>query len=67
MARTRPGTCIAVSVLAVAGITAPNMAGAAPQRLDCVLTDTEIKSSGAKFDSQVGAEKRTVAVAFDDD
>ncbi len=67
MARTRPGTCIAVSVLAVAGITAPNMAGAAPQRLDCVLTDIEIKSSGAKFDSQAGAEKRTVAVAFDDD
>ncbi len=67
MARIRGSTSIAVCALAFAGITAPNTIAAAPQRLDCVLTDIEIKSSGAKFDSQVGAEKRTVAVTFDDD
>ncbi len=67
MAKTRRINLVTQGALAFLAAMAPNMAGAAPQRLDCVLTDIEIKSSGAKFDSQVGAEKRTVAVAFDDD
>jgi len=67
MAKTRRINLVTQGALAFLAAMAPNMAGAAPQRLDCVLTDIEIKSSGAKFDSQAGAEKRTVAVAFDDD
>jgi hypothetical protein len=67
MAKTRRINLVTQGALAFLAAMAPNMAGAAPQRLDCVLTDIEIKSSGAKFDSQAGAEKRTVAVTFDDD
>ena len=48
-------------------VVLPGIAAAAPQILGCVLTDIEIKSAGAKFDSQVGAEKRAIAIIFDDD
>ncbi len=42
------------------------MSEAAPQALDCLLTDIETKSGGTKFDSQVAAEKRTIIVTFDE-
>lgn len=57
---------IALSALALLAGPAQNVA-AAPQRLDCVLKDIEIKSSATKFESLVGAEKRALAVTFDDD
>jgi hypothetical protein len=41
-------------------------AAAAPRELDCALTDIETKSAGASFDSQVGAQKRAIAIAFDE-
>ncbi len=55
------------SALAILAIVAPKTAAAGPQKLDCVLTDIEIKSAGVKFDSEVAAEKRSIAVVFDDD
>ena len=55
------------SALALLAFMAPKTISAAPQTLYCLLTDIEIKSSGAKFESQVGAEKRAIAVIFDDD
>jgi len=55
------------SALAVLAIVAPRTAAAAPQTLDCVLTDIETKSAGVKFDSEVAAEKRSMTVIFDDD
>ncbi len=67
MDKTRRKTRIAQSALAVLAILAPKAISAAPQTLDCILTDVEIKSSGAKFESQVGSEKRSIAVFFDDD
>jgi hypothetical protein len=42
-------------------------AEAASRQLDCVLTDVETKRAGASFDSQVGAEKRAISVAFDEE
>ncbi len=55
------------SALAVLAIVAPKKGATAPQTLDCVLTDIETKSAGVKFDSEVAAEKRSIAVIFDDD
>ena len=54
-----------LAVLLVAA-AASNTAAATPQTLGCVLTDIEIKSAGARSDSQLGAEKRPLAVIFDD-
>ncbi|MGO8954535.1 MAG: hypothetical protein ACLPWS_14365 [Rhodomicrobium sp.] len=67
MASTRRRTRFAQSALALLAIMAPQAVFAGPQTLDCVLTDIEIKSPGAKFDSQVAAEKRSITVIFDDD
>jgi len=58
---------VAQSALVLLALAAPKTSSAAPQTLECVLTNIEIKSSGAKFESQVGAEKRAIAVIFDDD
>jgi hypothetical protein len=54
------------SALGIFAAFVPGSILAAPQTLDCVLTDIEIKGPGSKFDSQIGAEKRTVTVIFDD-
>jgi len=67
MTKSSPRTCILQSALALLAILAPTAIAAAPQTLGCVLTDIEIKSGGLKFDSQVGAEKRSIVVIFDDD
>ncbi len=56
---------IAAAALALSGLGIGPLLGA-PKMLDCVLTDIETKGPGAKFDSQVGAEKRALTVAFDD-
>jgi hypothetical protein len=53
--------------LALLTAMAPASVAAAPQTLDCVLRDIEIKGPGAKFDIQVAAEQRAVTVTFDDD
>jgi hypothetical protein len=53
--------------LALLTAMAPTSLAAAPQTLDCVLRDVEIKSPGAKFDIQVAAEQRAITVTFDDD
>jgi len=58
---------IAQAALALLAFAVPKVASAAPQTLDCVLTDIEIKSSGVKFESQVGGEKRAMTVIFDED
>ena len=67
MAKTRRRTRIAQSALALLAIVVPKTVSAAPQALDCVLTDIEINGPGTKFESQVAAEKRSLAVIFDDD
>jgi len=66
-AKTGGRARIARSAFVLLSITMPKTISAAPQTLDCVLTDIEIKSSGTKFESQVGAEKRAISVTFDDD
>ncbi|MGA2125986.1 MAG: hypothetical protein ABSG76_07525 [Xanthobacteraceae bacterium] len=48
---------VAVGLLAAMASAWISPAGAAPQRLDCVLTDT---------DTQRGGEKRAIAIAFDE-
>ncbi len=48
----------AIVVTALIAVLAPTAASAAPQQLDCVLTDTE---------TQPGSESRAIAVVFDED
>ncbi len=66
MARKRYNTGIAASAVVLFAIMGPNTVAAAPQTLDCVLTDIEISRAGSKFESQIAAQKRSVAVVFDD-
>ena len=67
MATARCIKLVTQRALAFLAAMGPNGVAAAPQTLDCVLRDTETKSPGAKFDSQVAAETRSLAVTFDDD
>lgn len=67
MAKTRCIKLVMQSALAFLAPMASNGVAAAPQTLDCVLRDVETRSPGAKFDSQVAAETRSLAVTFDDD
>ncbi len=60
-----------IAVLALSGLSflisgTFGIAKAAPQELDCILTDVETKSEEAKFDSQVAVEKRAIVVTFDE-
>ena len=66
MRKSIRGTYILQGGLALLAVLAPRTAAAAPQTLDCVLTDIETKSGDTKFDSEEDAEKRAIAVIFDD-
>jgi hypothetical protein len=67
MAKTSLIKLVTGGTLAILAAMAPCRLAAAPQTLDCELRDVEINGPGTKFDSQVAAEKRSVAVTFDDD
>ena len=68
MGKTCRRTRTVQATLAIFAMAAPGgYAFAAPRTLDCVLTNIEIRSVTARFESRVGAEKRSIAVIFDDD
>ena len=54
-----------IGALAVSLLVAPTAALANAARLDCHLTDIESRK-GAQFDRAVGAENRSLTVAFDE-
>ena len=63
--------CSLIAVLALRALSllirgSLGVANAAPQELDCILTDVETKSEETKFDSQVAVEKRAIVVTFDE-
>lgn len=49
---------LSVPLLLVAAVLASGSACAAPQRLECILTDA---------DAQIGVERRSIAIVFDED